>query len=159
MPELAAADRLPSVDAVVRTELGALAIEAFGRPATVNAVRAALAQARAQRTGVGATAVATVAYAQLAAAAEPRLRAVYNLTGTVLHTNLGRAVMAEAAIDAAVAAMRHAVALEFDLSTGRRGERDDLLRELLCELTGADDGTVVNNNAAAVLLVLNTLRQ
>jgi L-seryl-tRNA(Ser) seleniumtransferase len=150
--------KLPSVDQVLRAPVAAAAAIRFGRSAMVAAARDTLAAARAQ--GVvpgGAAEVAVAALARLEAQARPSLRPVFNLTGTVLHTNLGRALLAEAAIDAAVAAMRAAVALELDLGDGRRGERDEHVRGLLCELTGAADATVVNNNAAAVLLALNTL--
>jgi L-seryl-tRNA(Ser) seleniumtransferase len=148
---------LPSVDAVMRSAAAQAAEARFGRRATVAAVRAELADLRRIDRAVAADDAAALALARLEAGDAPRLRPVYNLTGTVLHTNLGRAVVAEAAIAAAAEAMRHAVALEYDLETGRRGERDNILRGLLQELTGAEDATVVNNNAAAVLLVLNTL--
>ncbi len=153
---------LPAVDDLLKEDAAALAIARFGRPAAVKAVRQALAATRAAlRAGEPRAsqpdAIASTAFAILAAEARSNLRPVFNLTGTVLHTNLGRALLAEAAIDAAVAAMRSAVALEFDLATSKRGERDDHLRGLLREFSGAEDVTVVNNNAAAVLLTLNTL--
>jgi L-seryl-tRNA(Ser) seleniumtransferase len=156
--QIAGARGLPSVDAVLRTPRAATLVERFGRTAAVAAIRASIAAAR-QAPGAALTAeeAAGAAGERLEAAHAPRLRRVFNLTGTVLHTNLGRAILAEEAIGAAAAAMRHAVALEFDLAGGRRGERDDVVRELLCELTGAQAATVVNNNAAAVLLTLNTL--
>jgi L-seryl-tRNA(Ser) seleniumtransferase len=155
---IAGARGLPSVDAVLRTRRAATLVERFGRTAAVEAIRAAIAAARAEPgVALSIEEAASGAAARLEAAHAPRLRKVLNLTGTVLHTNLGRAILAEEAVEAASAAMRNAVALEFDLAGGRRGERDDLVRELLCGLTGAQAATVVNNNAAAVLLTLNTL--
>ena len=153
---------LPSVDDMLKSDAVMLAVTQYGRSATVAAVRQAIDAARGRlRSGetgssdVGA--IVQAALANLAGDATPKLRPVFNLTGTVLHTNLGRALIAEPAIEAAIAAMRSAVTLEFELASGKRGERDDHLRGLVCELTGAQDATVVNNNAAAVLLVLNTL--
>ena len=152
---------LPSVDRVLKTPLAAAAVEHFGQQAAAQAIREALEEARAAcRAGAGVPEpgdLAADALARLKAAERTSLRPVFNLTGTVLHTNLGRALIADEAVEAVRAAMREAVALEFDIGTGRRGERDDHLRALICELTGAEDATIVNNNAAAVLLVLNTL--
>ncbi|WP_421988449.1 L-seryl-tRNA(Sec) selenium transferase [Roseococcus sp.] len=148
---------LPSVDRVLAVSETALA--RHGRAEVTAAIRAVLAEARSadEPRLPTAEAVAATVTERLAARARSNLRPLFNLTGTVLHTNLGRAVLAEAAIEAATAAMRDAVALEFELDSGKRGERDDHLRGLLCELTGAEDATVVNNNAAAVLIALNTL--
>lgn len=153
---------LPAVGAVLNTPAAVILIERYGRAAATHAIRAALSDARAMlqaggRLVPGAERIAAQAFACLEKEDRSALRPLFNLTGTVLHTNLGRAILAEATIEAAVAAMRNAVALEFDLETGRRGERDDHVRSLLCSLTGAEDATVVNNNAAALLLCLNTL--
>ena len=152
------ARRLPSVDQVLKSAPGLSALERYGHKALVGAVRNVLAEVRTEgRASQNAEAVAVAAACRLESLERPSLRPVFNLSGTVLHTNLGRAIIAEAAIEAATAAMRNAVALEFDVDGGKRGERDEHVRHLLCELTGAEDATVVNNNAAAVLLVLNTL--
>ena len=154
--------KLPAVDAVLNSPAAGALFERFGRAAATDAVRGALKDARTRlQAGACFTLsvehIATQSLAYLEKENRSVLRPVFNLTGTVLHTNLGRAVLAGAAVEAAVAAMQNPVALEFDLETGKRGERDDHVRGLLSDLTGAEDATVVNNNAAAVLLVLNTL--
>ncbi|SHM14492.1 L-seryl-tRNA(Sec) selenium transferase [Paracoccus solventivorans] len=155
---------LPSVDRLLSLPQAAGLIDRHGRRAATDAMRAALDDARAELRAAGGAApdgaaIASRAAAALDAAAQSALRPVLNLTGTVLHTNLGRALLAEAAVEAAAAAMRAPAALEYDLASGRRGERDALVAPLICELTGAEAATVVNNNAAAVLLVLNTLAE
>jgi L-seryl-tRNA(Ser) seleniumtransferase len=128
-PEIKPASPFPSVDAVLNSENGALATARFGRAAATAMVRATLDRFRAARsadsTPLAAQAVAKEALARLITADTPGLRPVFNLTGTVLHTNLGRAILPEAAIEAVTQAMRHAVNLEYDIATGKRGERDD----------------------------------
>ena len=153
--------RLPSVDQVLRTPTGALGVARFGHDATVNAIRKTVGVVRnAVREGgtpaADAASIAVRSLQLLEHEGAPSLRRVFNLTGTVLHTNLGRAVLPESAIAAAVDAMRSAVALEYDVGGAARGKRDDHVRGLIRELTGAEDAAIVNNNAAAVLLVLNT---
>jgi L-seryl-tRNA(Ser) seleniumtransferase len=149
--------RPPSVDSVLRWPAVEALAAAHGRPLVVAAVREELAVRRASGE-IGAdddiaAAIAARTLAQLA----PSLRKVFNLTGTVLHTNLGRAPLPPEAIEAMVTVASGASNLEYDLDTGKRGDRDDHIERWLCRLTGAEAATVVNNNAAAVLLTLNTL--
>jgi len=137
-------------------------IERFGHQASVAALRNAVQDARDAIVSGSAAAISEdsirqAARVRLEDGAEPRLRRVYNLSGTVLHTNLGRAVLPAAAIDAVVGVAGGYSNLEFDLASGRRGNREAEIEDLVRELTGAEAATVVNNNAAAVLLVLNTL--
>ena len=155
----AAAHRPPALDKLLdRGGLPAL-IERHGRAPVLAAAREALDEWRAQAPthAFDAPAFEAACRTRLEAAARPSLRPVFNLSGTVLHTNLGRAVMAPEAIEAVVAVMRGAGNLEYDLATGTRGDRDDHIEGLLRELTGAEAATAVNNNAAAVLLVLAAL--
>ena len=155
----------PAVDRVLQ-QLPEL-IEIHGRQIVTGCVRAELAAAReGLRHGLplpeGEVLLAAIRL-RARQATRPRLRPVFNLTGTVLHTNLGRAQLAEEAITAMVTAARAPCALEYDLASGSRGDRDDLVSDLLAELVagGSSDvaATVVNNNAAAVLLTLNALAQ
>jgi L-seryl-tRNA(Ser) seleniumtransferase len=160
----ATAADLPSVDRVLGLAALAPLIASAGRPLVLGAARAELDALRAAALA-GSLALAAIADTALtaaigrrvAASTAVRLRPVYNLTGTVLHTNFGRALLPAAAAEAVARAMTTPTALEFDLDSGRRGERDTLIAGLLAELSGAEAATVVNNNAAAVLIVLGAL--
>jgi L-seryl-tRNA(Ser) seleniumtransferase len=163
---MTSAPRLPAVDKLLQHPRTAGLLTEHGRTATTEAIRAALADARAQWLAAPAEngaesatpdALIDDARARLQRRFAPRLQAVFNLTGTVLHTNLGRALLPDVAVDAVVRALTTPSNLEYDIATGGRGDRDDLVNELLCELTGAEAATVVNNNAAAVLLTLGAL--
>ena len=151
---------MPGVDSLLRQcpEL----VARWGHEQVLAALRAELEKLRhSLRAGelleVEANNIKLAVLASLEKENNPSLRPVLNLTGTVLHTNLGRACLPEEAINAVVAAARYPSNLEIDLETGKRGDRDSHIEALVCELTGAEAATAVNNNAAAVLLVLNTL--
>ncbi len=156
--ELTQNARPPSVERLLGHEAAAGLVEAFGRTAVRDAVREDLAEIRARADGVpDVAAILGGVGRRLSAQASATLRPVFNLTGTVLHTNLGRALLPPEAAAAVSAVMTQASNLEFDLATGERGERDDHVEALICRLSGAEAAIVVNNNAAAVFLVLNAL--
>lgn len=161
MNQISDRSRLPSVDRLLRDPAIEPLVEEHGQPAVTGAVREVLGTARAELTAGAGDAPDRFDFPglvrmRLERAAQSPLRRVFNLTGTVLHTNLGRAPLPEEAVRA-MAAAAGACSVEYDLDTGRRGERDDHLEPIVCRLTGAEAATVVNNNAAAVLLLLNTL--
>ena len=151
--------RPPALDKLLDSPALRVLAAQHGRAAVTAAARAGLERWRSEGAGApfDVAAFEGACAEQLSRAALAALRPVFNLTGTVLHTNLGRAVMAPEAMDAVVAVMRGAANLEYDLATGARGDRDDHIDGLLKELTGAEAATAVNNNAAAVLLVLAAL--
>ncbi len=147
---------LPSVDELLREER----LAGLPREAAVTAARAALARAREEiRAGAEPGDLVERTLAELAAATRPRLRRVINASGVVLHTNLGRAPLAEAALARVQEVARGYSNLEYDLADGARGSRQDHCAALLRRLTGAEAALVVNNNAAAVLLALAALAE
>jgi len=170
--------QIPSIDRLLTDEQACASVEQFGRSAVTSAYKVSVDEFRKninsensyllqetsdQSVSEQAQLISDILHAttrkRLMQESRPSLSPVFNTTGTVLHTNLGRAVMPEQAIDAMLRVARDPSNLEFNLSTGRRGERDDHVAARLCELTGAEAATVVNNNAAAVLIALNTVAE
>jgi L-seryl-tRNA(Ser) seleniumtransferase len=155
-------DSLPAVHEVLDHPALAELRASLDHALLVGEIQARLAAHREALRGGGRRGVPAAAEiaAEVAAAAAawqvPRVTPVINLTGTLLHTNLGRAPLSAAAVEAMVRAAA-TINLEYDLDAGRRGDRDTLIEALLCRLTGAEAATVVNNNAAAVFLALNTM--
>ena len=158
---------LPAIDKLLKTPQGEQCVAEFGHSATVSVSREMLQQAREHikrhenLPHFLQTDDATFQYIhqQLLLQQQVNIKSVHNLTGTVLHTNLGRALWSPAAQQAALDAMQGNVALEYDLAAGERSHRDKYISDLLQQLTGAEAACVVNNNAAAVLLMLATFAQ
>lgn len=153
---------IPSVDRLLGLPSAQALVTKFGRQPVVNTLREVLDAARLSlrqnpSSAPDELALMTACHERLELTQRPRMRTMFNLTGTVLHTNMGRALLPEEAVSAVTAAMRSPCNLEYDLDSGGRGDRDDLVVDLLRELTGAEDATIVNNNAAGVLLTLNSL--
>ena len=160
---------LPSIDKLLQSASLSSQIDKFGHKSVKDEARCqidSLRESLLQKEGSALTWMSTPGFfeefcQQIAKAVEAQFSStlipVFNLTGTVVHTNLGRSSLPAEAVDSMVAAATHATNLEYDLLSGKRGDRDSHLERAICEMTGAEAATVVNNNAAAVLLVLNTL--
>jgi len=155
---------IPGVDRLLQHRRCEALLTRYNRDYVTLHCRAAIEHFRAAiRQGtlaeVNEAAILNRLEARIAAESQPGHIRVVNATGTILHTNLGRALLGQAAIDAMVAVAGKPINLEYDLAAGKRGKREETLERLLIDLTGAEAATVVNNNAAAVLLGLNSLAQ
>jgi len=161
--------KLPSVDVLMKTKEAQTLIEEFSRDLVTNAVRGVLDELRSEirKAGVDSFPETRLSSGNVVKRVERRLQETFssslnraiNATGVILHTGLGRALLSEDAREAIHRASDGYCTLATDIETGRRGHRDIHLEGLLCELTGAEAATVVNNNAAATMLILNTIAQ
>ncbi len=157
----ASAKDLPSVDRLLRSPAVAALVAEQGHTLVTAEARALLDALRTQAlageldsSAVQGPVLDAALGERIAARLAPRMRRVLNLTGTVIHTNLGRALLPDSALQHLLAMMAGPNNLEYDLASGGRGDRDSIVEELLCTITGAEAATVVNNNAAAVLLTI-----
>lgn len=155
--------KLPAVDALLNEQDVAWLLAEFGKAQVTQAVRTVLDNARQEiakgRTLPESPQWAEQLYAELNRFTSPSLQPVINATGVIIHTNLGRAPLSQAAQQAVWATMQGYNNLEYDLPSGKRGSRYDHSRGLLCQLTGAEDALVVNNCASAIYLILLALCQ
>jgi L-seryl-tRNA(Ser) seleniumtransferase len=157
---------IPSVDALLKHPRCETLLARYNREYVTSKCREIVDELRTElRHGKGRTdelkeeSILIRVENRIRAESTPGLVRVVNATGTILHTNLGRALLPQAAIDAMTAVAGYPINLEYDLAAGKRGRREEMIQRLLVELTGAEGATVVNNNAAAVLLGLNTFAQ
>lgn len=155
---------LPAIDRVLRWPAVASLVAEHGHTLVAAEARSAIDRLREHALlgslsaqEIAPEAVERAVYERVQQRLAPRMRTVINLTGTVIHTNLGRALLADSALQHLLAMMASPNNLEYDLASGGRGDRDSIVEELLCTLTGAEAATVVNNNAAAVLLTIAAL--
>ena len=151
---------IPSIDQLLRDETGTELQKRFGRKNVKSSLKLLVSQMQQEiQTGELKSVIREDIYLRLeriCKSTSPEIKEVLNLTGIVVHTNLGRSLFPEEAVKSAIKVMKNFTNLEFDLSSGKRGERERFLIKNIKELTGAEDATFVNNNAAAVFLVLNT---
>ncbi|MHB9035189.1 MAG: L-seryl-tRNA(Sec) selenium transferase [Armatimonadota bacterium] len=155
--------KLPSVDELLRDERAVSLLSEHSRRSVADGLRAALDKARiAIADGFGAPEEAKLfdmARTEIENQLKPSLRRAINATGVIVHTGLGRSVMCREAVDAVTQIAQGHSTLEIEVETGKRGSRQEHVSGLLTELTGAESALAVNNNAAAVLLAINTLAQ
>jgi L-seryl-tRNA(Ser) seleniumtransferase len=155
---------LPSIDRLLKHVRCESLLARYNREYVIEHCRAVLDEIRSEirqggRADLSEESIIERIQNRISIDGQPGHIRVVNATGTILHTNLGRALLSPAAIDAVVAVADQSINLEYDLAAGKRGKREETLEKLLVDLTGADAATVVNNNAAAVLLALNSLAE
>ena len=160
--------RIPGVDSLLENPATGDLLHKYARPFVIDSIRECLDELRSiLKTGGGVEIPLDVSpegiirrvEEHIMGRLEPSFKRVINATGILLHTNIGRALLADEAVAAMNEAGAAACNLELDLESGKRGHRDAHYEDLLCRLTGAEAATVVNNNAAAVMLCLNTLAE
>jgi L-seryl-tRNA(Ser) seleniumtransferase len=153
---------IPSVDELLKSREGAQWLSAFPRAVVIQAIRTVLEAEREKILGGEASEISSEVlydgiFTEIKKLSSYSLLPLINATGIVLHTNLGRAVLSEEALENIAKIGRGYSNLEYDLETGKRGKRHFHTKRLLRTITGAEDALIVNNNAAAVLLCLNTM--